>query len=219
MKAPAPIVMQKFFKFLLWTGVILGGIVLLGRAFLFEVWTVPDGSWVAASSAPTLAGGDTVLVLTRGEPSFGDLVRCKDPEKDGYVVGRIVGTSGDQVELKGRSLRVNGVRYDTSEACAEPRFTIRHPDTGDEMEFQCGRLDIGGGWHFAGISSRYDAGNDHSHRVGQGRFYLLSDNRDVHDDSRDFGTVPVESCQGPIFARLWGIGGWSQAARRLDVIR
>ena len=211
--------MDKYLKFLWWTGGTLIALALVGRLLLFDVYTVPDTGWLAASVAPTLGGGDTVLVLTRGEPSFGDLVRCPDPEKDGYVIGRIVGTEGDQIEVKGRSLRVNGTRYDADEACAEPRRSVRHPDTDSPVELRCSRAGLGGGWHFLVTSERYSPSNDASERVAEGRVFLLSDNRDLHDDSRDFGAVPLAGCEGPIFFRLWGPGGFRESNGRFDVIR
>lgn len=211
--------MEKLLKFLLWTCGIGIALAVAGRLLLYEVWTIPSEPWLAASIAPTLGPGDTVLILSRGEPGFGDLVRCTDPEKEGYVVGRIVGTAHDQVEVEGRSLRVNGTRYDATEACVEPRFNVQHPDTGSNIDVACSRVEMSGGWHFRGTSERYSQSNDDEHRVGEGRVYLLSDNRDLHDDSRDFGAIPLDSCIGPIFLRLWGPGGWTESRRRLDVIR
>jgi signal peptidase I len=211
--------MEKLLKFLLWTLAIGGALLAFGRLVLFEPWTVPSDPWLAVSVAPTLAPGDTVLVLTRGEPGFGDLVRCSDPEKEGFVVGRIVGLPGDQVELKGRSLRINGYRYDAADACKDPRFTLQHPDTGREIEHTCGRVEMGGGWHFRATSEPYRSENDAAQRVGDGRLFLLSDNRDLHDDSRDFGTIPRERCEGPLVFRLWGAQGWLERRGRLEVIR
>lgn len=211
--------MEKLLKFLLWTvgiAILLGGI---GRAFLFETWTVPEGSWIAASLAPTLAGGDLVLVSTVGEPGFGELARCRDPEdQTRFVAGRISGLGGDLVELQGPILTVNGFRYTATEACKDPQVTAVHPDTGNEVTMHCTRVEMGGSWHFraTGKSSKND---DLSKKVGNGKVYLLSDNRDIHDDSRDFGTLPQESCTGRIFFRLWGKGGWLDSERRLTLIR
>jgi len=88
--------MGKFTKALLWTAGILAGVALILRLLLLKAWTVPDDPRLAASVAPTLGGGDVVLVLTRGSPGFGDLVRCKDPEDPPrFVVGRIAGLAGD----------------------------------------------------------------------------------------------------------------------------
>lgn len=212
--------MEKLLKFLLWTvgiALVLAGI---GRAFLFETWTVPEGSWIAASMAPTLAGGDLVLVSTVGEPGFGELVRCKDPEDPAhFVAGRISGLGGDLVELQGPILTVNGFRYTATEACKEPQLTAKHPDSGNEVTLHCTRVEMGGSWHFRATTGKPSRNDDVSKKVGNGKVYLLSDNRDIHDDSRDFGTLPHESCTGRIFFRLWGKGGWMDSEHRLTMIR
>lgn len=213
--------MEKLLKFLLWTVGIFILLAGIGRTFFFETWTVPEGSWIAASTAPTLAGGDLVLVSTVGEPEFGELVRCLDPEDPSYhVVGRIAGLEGDLVELNGPILMVNGKRYVASEACKDPTFTLLHPDSGNEVTINCSRIDMGSGWHFRGQLQKPPKNNDTRKEVGPGRVFLLSDNRDIHDDSRDFGTLPLESCQtGQIFFRLWGKEGWKGSERRLTYIR
>ncbi len=212
--------MQRMIKFLTWSlgiAVVVGGIL---RLTLFDVWVIPGDPLLNASLQPTMGSGDTVLVLTRGIPTLGDLVRCPDPEDSSrYVTGRIVGASSDVVELSGRALLVNGTRFDATEACVESSFTVSHPDTGNETELHCSRVEMGGGWHFRGSAQKVNRGNNFKHTVGAGRVYLLSDNRDMHDDSRDFGTMPEEQCRERIVFRLWGGKGWSDSSRRMDVIR
>lgn len=212
--------MEKLLKFLLWTVGVFIVLFGLGRAFLFETWTVPEGSWIAASTAPTLAGGDLVLVLTVGQAEFGDLVRCADPEDPAYhVVGRIAGVGGDVVELRGPVLTVNGNRYVATEACKEAQFTILHPDSGNEVTMNCARVEMGSGWHFRGNLPQASKNNDVRKEVGPGKVYLLSDNRDIHDDSRDFGSLPEETCKQRIFFRLWSKEGWWDSKSRLTIIR
>jgi signal peptidase I len=214
--------MSKLVRFLVWTGVILAIVVAALRFLLFESWTIPENdAWLGALIAPTLRGGDTVLVLTRGKPTFGDLTRCKDPEDPNtWVVGRIVGQAGDVVEVAGATLVVNGKRYESNEACEEAHFKIQHPDTGSEVELNCSRVELAGSWHFQGQGgSVHVSGDDKKHTVGDGRVFLLSDDRDVHDDSRDFGAIPAESCHGKIVFRLWGKQGWGDSKSRLMVIR
>ncbi len=215
--------MQKALRFLLW---VLGGFVALcvvARLVLLESWVLPDYEtepFLGASIEPTLSGGDTVLVFTRGTPGFGDLVRCPDPEDSGrWVIGRIVGTAGDTVEVAGRSLQVNNKRYNSTDACTEPRFFVKHPDSGTEIEMQCARIEMGSGWHYRGTGRKYKKGNDKRKRVGEGMVFLLSDNRDLHDDSRDFGSLPADSCSERIVFRLWGAAGFSDTKRRFTVIR
>ncbi|MEM1030627.1 MAG: signal peptidase I [Myxococcota bacterium] len=215
--------MDRLFRFVAWsfgTAIVLA---LVGRAFLFETWTVPsedEDPWLAASIAPTLAAGDFILMLTVGEATHGDLVRCRDPEDPGvFVVGRIAGESGDTVEIRGATLAVNGIRYDAKEACAEPKLSVAHPDTGNDVPLRCSRVEFGGTWHYRASRALDGRPDGHRREVGAGRVFLLSDNRSLHLDSRDFGTVDKATCGGRISLRLWGREGWKDARHRLDVIR
>jgi signal peptidase I len=161
-----------------------------------------------------------VLVLTRGGAVFGDLVRCPDPDDNArYVVGRISGLSGDSIELLSRTLRVNGTRYDSTDACTKPTVSVPNPETGTPVEMQCARVDMGGGWHYRVTALKHNPSNNHKKEVGPGKVYLLSDNRDMHEDSRDFGTIDEANCQQRVFFRLWGANGWTDAEHRLNFIR
>lgn len=210
--------MRKFLVGLSWVLGILAALALLGRALLFRVWTVPDDNALAASLAPTLAAGDVILVLFRGERGFGDLVRCPDPEDpQRYVVGRIVGVQGDRVQIQGGVLTVNGKRYDTTEACTEDVVVVPHPTDGRPITHFCSRVEIGGGWHMRAFAPDVQEA-PREHTVGAGRVFLLSDNRSFHDDSRDFGAVPADSCKEQIVFRLWSKEGFFNHRHRFDVL-
>ncbi len=199
------------------TTLVVGGAL---RLFVFDVWTVPEDKWLAASIAPTLGAGDTVLLLRHGKPGTGDLVRCADPEKAGkLVVGRIVGMPGDKVELGAARLTVNGHSFVSSEACTESTFTVTEPETGSAVKLNCSRIEMSGGWHFMGSRPKATSDRPHAHEVGPGRYYLASDNRGMHDDSRDFGAIPQATCNRRIVFRLWGAGGWLDGSRRFTVVR
>src|SRR5438132_14233881 len=100
--------MAKFVRFLGWTLGVIAVLCIFARILFMKVWTIPDDPVLGASLSPTLRAGDTVLVLTRGTPGFGDLVRCPDPEEPAtFVVGRVAGVAGDIVETQGVSLAVN----------------------------------------------------------------------------------------------------------------
>jgi signal peptidase I len=212
--------MGKLVRGLFWIAVVVAVLVGVGRIFFFDAWTLPDEPRLGASVAPSLAGGDTVLYMRRQAPGFGDLVRCADTE-DGthFVVGRVVGLSGDVVETHDRELSVNGTRYIGEMACAEPRFTIPHPTSGSLIEIGCDQVSIAGHPHLRGSSERPGASTPTKTTVGRGMLYLLSDDRTYHQDSRDFGTVPVESCTGRIVFRLWGKEGWGDDKRRMTFVQ
>lgn len=210
--------MEKALKFLLWTVGIFAAIVGLGRAFFFEFWTVPMDPVLATSLAPTLFGGDYVLVSTREEIEFGDLVRCTDPD-DGnmYAVGRVLGLPGDTVKISAGVLTVNSMRYVSSEACKESKLEVMDPDSDTPIQIRCSRVELGNNWHFMGQSEKPEL-HEVKHETSTNHYFLLSDNRDIHDDSRDFGEIPVENCKNRIFFRLWPKEGWFDD-KRLTFIR
>ena len=211
--------MGKYQKGLFWTIGILAAIALLFRVLLFKVWTVPDDPVLGAAVGPTLAAGDTVLVLTRGTPGFGDLVRCRDPEaSDRFVVGRVAGVENDTVETEGYRLTVNSKKYDSHSACPERTFKVPHPSSGSEVELNCDTVEMGGGWHYRGHNPNPVFTQKTRSDVGAGMVFLISDDREFHDDSRDFGQLPRASCSERIIFRLWGKGGWSDMKRRMTFI-
>lgn len=212
--------MRKFLVGLSWVLGILAVLAIIGRIALFRVWTIPDDRALNASLAPSLSSGDVVLVLFRGDRDFGDLVRCPDPEDpQRWVVGRIVGEQGDRVQIGAGLITVNGKRYDTTESCPENELEVPHPTDGRPIKHICSRIELGGGWHYRAMAPEVSMEAPREHTVGAGRVFLLSDNRSFHDDSRDFGAVPAESCKEQILFRVWGKDGFFDAEHRFDVIR
>lgn len=212
--------MGTLWRGLFWCAAFLIVIGLVMRAAFVDVWVLPDDLKTSASVAPSLAGGDAILFMHRNKPAFGDLVRCSDPDDPArFVVGRVVGLAGDTVETEGRELSVNGKRYIGQMACAEPKATIPHPTSGSTVEIWCDQVEIAGHPHMRGWSEKAGIFTPAKATVGQGMLYLLSDDRSYHDDSRDFGTVPVESCTGRIIFRLWGKEGWSDDKRRMMFVQ
>ncbi|MDI1477195.1 signal peptidase I [Polyangium sp. y55x31] len=212
--------MQKFGKALGYTVLALVVVFGLLRVLLFKTWTVPTTLRLSASVAPTLDGGDFVLLLTRGTPGFGDLVRCKDPEDPTqYVVGRIIGVEGDKIEITGRNVEVNGKRYNPVQACRPHKYQTVHPNTEAEVDLECGVVEMGGGWHYRGQTKSKTSPMTFKAEVGEGMVYLLSDNIDLYDDSREFGTLERASCKERVVFRFVGKNGWGDEDARMTVIR
>jgi signal peptidase I len=210
----------KLLRSLAWLAGILGAIALVLRVLFFKAWTVPDDPLLAASIAPTLWPGDVVLVLTSGEPGFGDLVRCADPENPmRFVVGRIAGVAGDVVEVEGSALTVNGDAYRGINSCPEPKFLVAHPTTGADVELRCDTVEMGGRVHLRGTMQGSPYARKGNLEVGEGSVYLVSDDRAFPYDSRIFGLLPLDSCKEQIVFRLVSAEGWADADRRLSYIR
>lgn len=206
--------MQKLLKGLLWTAGIVALLLVVLRLVAFKVWTIPDDPVLAASIAPTLRAGDRVVILTRGTPGFGELVRCPDPDDpQRFVVGRVAGFGGDKVSWSGPSLVVDGKSYGGQSRCEEGAIAeIPHPTTGAPVEVSCEMVEMGGVIHKRGGVPPEDKlplpAADEVTTVQDNMVYLASDNRDYHDDSRDFGLLPRASCSERIVFRLWGKEGF-----------
>ena len=77
---------------------------------------------------------------------------------------------------------------------------------------------MAGGWHFRGMVRGEGAERPVSHEVDAGRVFLLSDNRSLHDDSRDFGSVELSTCKDLISFRLWGAEGFFMSRSRFEYV-
>ena len=216
--------MPKLLKGLLWTAGILGAILVVLRLVAFKVWTVPDDPVLAASVAPTLRAGDVVVLLTRGVPAFGELVRCPDPaDPQRSIVGRIGGVPGDKISFRNSTIVVNGKEYGGQSRCEEgSTVEVPHPTSGVPVVVSCELVEMGGGVHKRGSVPEADRiplpPAEESTTVASNMVYLVSDNRDYHDDSRDFGLLPRASCSERIVFRLWGKGGFKDEGGRLTLI-
>lgn len=193
---------------------------LLLHLFVVEAWLVPEGAEgeederLAASVEPNLRGGDRVLVLRRTVPRPGQLARCVSPsDPSRFVVGRVFGREGDVVDVRGENSFVNGKVLHARQSCT-PRM-VTEPKTGRGVELSCAWFESGG-TGYAVLSSRSAAPSASSVpvRVESGTLYLASDNRYLHEDSRDFGLVDASSC-APVVVRLWGASPFDEA-RRFD---
>lgn len=211
--------MNGFVRGLLWITGIFGAICLLLYLFLFDVWTVPRGpdDLFAASIRPTLMVEDHILVHRGHVPGFGELARCASPTTTGaYVVGRVFGRHGDQVEVNDRGVVTNGKALDSRAACTD--VTLPHPATQNLITLHCGIAETGA-WNFEFLIPKGGDGvsvGTSTAVVEPGKLYLVSDNRLMHDDSRDFGLVDESTCEHIVF-RLWG-EKYTDSSRRFTIL-
>jgi signal peptidase I len=180
-------------------------IVLLFRSFLFEPFKIPSGSMI-----PTLLIGDFIVVnkftyglrlpvtntriVPMGDPERGDVVVFRYPvDPKVNFIKRLVGLPGDTITYRDKKLYVNGELLETAELgqyssmevkCATPR-----PDAVRLTE------ELGPVSHdiliHEGSGSR-----DGQWEVPEGHFFVMGDNRDRSNDSREWGFVPEENLMG-----------------------
>jgi signal peptidase I len=209
---------RRALRLFIWIALVCG--VLVGVLFIFfEAWTVPgDDAQFGVSIEPTMSVGDIVLVSRSSGGGDGALVRCTDPDSVGrFVVGRIVGEPGDTVEFSSGTLLVNNKTPTASAACDPPVYHLKNPANQEEEELSCSLEELGGSTHSALRSAKVIPGKESKVEVEAGKVYLVSDNRALHLDSRDFNMVSPSTCHR-IALRLWGLTGWTDAKRRLTVL-
>jgi signal peptidase I len=202
---------------------LLGG-MLAGflRLTCLRWWQVPeDDALLTTSLEPSLSPGDWVLLWRLTAPGFGDLVMCPDPSEPGQIViGRIAAEGGDELSIDEMgALKVNTLRATSETRCKRSTFEVPHPRTGDPVELQCDIEVLGGVHHKRGLNP--SAGVKPAPvntKVRQGELYLVSDNRYYPFDSRDYGSVPLETCRERVFFRLVSRLGFGDVDARLSLI-
>jgi signal peptidase I len=157
-------------------GFLVALIVLTASAL--RLWVAEPFGIPSESMAPTLRGGDSVLVdklAYRGaDPSVGDLAVFRAPGSGEITLKRVVAVGGDTVGIEDGVLVVNGKRP------AEP---YADPDAIDSVYF--GPVE-----------------------VAAGTVFVLGDNRGDSADSRRFGAVPTADLIGRVRARVWPPNRW-----------
>ncbi|AKU96940.1 hypothetical protein AKJ09_03604 [Labilithrix luteola] len=207
--------MESFVRGAWWIVAILGAIGLLLYLFVVDTWVVPgtDTSF-AASIQPTLKPGDRILVQRGSVPRVGQLARCLHPlASETYVVGRVFGEGRDRVEMRNESVSVNGKPVATRHGCPSER--VVHPVSGQETELTCVVEENGAFTYSALVNRDYPEGGGAS-TVESGKLYLVSDNRHLHQDSRDYGLVDASTCEHVLY-RLWG-DTYADGSRRFTVL-
>jgi len=180
-------------------------IVLLFRSFLYEPFKIPSGSMI-----PTLLIGDFIVVnkyayglrlpvlhtkvVPIGEPKRGDVVVFRYPvDPSVNFIKRLVGLPGDTISYREKQLYINGElvsekpegRYSSEDVkCSTPRSdAMLFTETLGEVE------------HNILLHNNSGSRND-QWLVPEGHYFVMGDNRDRSNDSREWGFVPEENLMG-----------------------
>lgn len=203
--------------------VIAVALALAIRAFVFQPFKIPSGSML-----PTLLVGDHILInkfvygtrvpLTDkiffpfSKIDRGDIVVFKlsennatdipMPGKGAFYIKRAVGIAGDEIDIRGRDVLING-----REVAQVYAGDYEYPDqkffsVADRYEQSLSAKDF---------SVIYKKGNSSTTSgkmsfplvVPKGRIFVMGDNRDNSYDSRFWGFVTAENVYGRAFMIHW----------------
>jgi signal peptidase I len=151
------------------TIIIIAGIIIgfiLTRIFLFVPFLVQDDSM-----KPNFNKGDYVLILKILSPKVGDAVLIKSPvEQDKAIFKRLIATSGEEVEIKGKRIYINNTEFIPKD--------INYNDNR--------------------IFPKKFSNRDNMDRIKLKReeIFVIGDNFDHSFDSREYGPIPVKNIIG-----------------------
>jgi len=208
-------------RWLMWSSLALGVMVGILRATAIRWWRLPsDDPYLDASVAPSLRGGDLVLLWRLTPPALGSLALCPEPRHpERVVIGRLIGEERDTVRIDGTHVFVNDKLLPTEGSCADDRFKITSPQGGGVVEERCSLEVASGIAHPRGEAEATSDVESGELDLKQGEVALVSDNRRFPYDSRDFGPVVRSTCTETVFFRLVGPAGFFDPARRFQYVR
>jgi signal peptidase I len=210
--------MRTWLRIVAWVAGVIGVVLLILYLFAFDVWTVPkDDPLFSVSIEPTLSPGDVVLVTRHTTVSRGNLLKCSDPQAPGrFVVARAMARFGDHIELRDEVVAIDGRRTPSPHACDPPFVTLFDPQINEDIPLTCSIEEYGEMSYSALRAADHPEPPTHA-LVEPSHWFLVSDNRHVHLDSRDFGQIDPATCQHIVF-RLIGAAGFGDSKRRLSII-
>lgn len=179
------------------------GFATLFKMTMLEAFSVPN-----YNMAPTVMAGDRLtvnkLVYRHGKPGRGDVVLYKNPKNlMENQIKRIVALGGDTVEIKQGRLYINGQALKREQVEKMTLYIGRQQITGDIY------------WENNGdaryrifVSSTESKLTKHAPDFGpmtvpDYHCFVLGDNRDYTQDSRNYGTISIGAIRGKFQAIYW----------------
>ncbi len=164
-------------------------LVIIIRSFLFTVIRV-DGP----SMSDTLLDGDVLFVnvldMKLNQPERFDVVICKYPNRTDQYVKRVIGLPGDTLSVRG------GVLYINDQPIEEPFLSDARTVRFDKASNSFGPV-----------------------RIPEGCYYVMGDNRDDSNDSRNVGMLTEDMFIGKVeyiifpFNRVGAVDGSEEYAQ------
>ncbi len=195
------------------------GIALFLRAFVVEAFQIPSGSMI-----PTLEVGDHIFVskfaygvgipftntkvMQFATPKRGDVVVFKYPlQQDTDYIKRVVGLPGETVEVRRNEVFVNGKPM-ARELAGPTRYSEgpRYEGQALEREAELWVEHLDGEAHKVIQEPGRSPSDMPPKEIPPGNVFVMGDNRDNSNDSRVWGTVPLELVKGRALIVWWSRG-------------
>lgn len=172
-------------------------LVFITRSFVIEPFRIP-----AASMSPNLNIGDIILVNKIGYGSYGtyglrmDSEKTRDlqagriyafrhPKTEIAYVKRLIGMPGDDIEIRGEDVFVNGEILVTTQVSQDSESFL--------ME------EVLDGMSYSVLRSKHRPRSiNRVYSVPEDKYFFLGDNRDKSNDSRYWGFVPDKNIIGEV---------------------
>jgi len=177
-------------------------IALFIRTFVFQAFKIPSGSM-----EPTLLVGDHIFVnkfiygikipflrktlIPIKDPERGDIIVFIYPvTKDKDYIKRVIGLPGDDIEINGEDIYIDGILFDDPYGEYGNALENRHNPVKD-----CPYCSV---------------------TVPDGHYFVMGDNRDNSQDSRYWGFVPADFIKGKAFIIYWSWPHWKRFLRLVN---
>lgn len=120
---------------------IITVVIAIAIFFVLQV-TIQSSVVVGSSMQPTLEHGQRLLIskvsYTFGQPERGDIIVFRPPDTGSEFVKRIIGLSGDEVEIKSDKVYVNGVHLTEPYIDIPPHYTLSRIEVPPDSYFVLG---------------------------------------------------------------------------------
>jgi signal peptidase I len=185
------------------------GLIAGVRGLVYEAFVVPG-----SSMSPTILNGDRILarkLLPLHEfPERGDLIvfRNPTPSKAAAFAKRVVAVAGDHIEIRGERVLINGNELERDRV---PDGRLR--PLGDQVRGQVAFEVNSGRRYLVAYGDPPDGGReqgDFEATIPERHVFVLGDNRDHSNDSRQFGSIPVGDIVGYVDYIYWPSESWSR---------
>jgi signal peptidase I len=209
---------NRWYVYLLLCLINMGGSTtysLYFRDHYMEAFRVPT-----ASNYPTIALGDRFLAnklaYRNKDPKRGDLVVFVSPQNRRVnFVKRVVALAGDTVEIKDNDLYVNGQKLERTKIDDSILGKIKIEVQGKMLEGDvCEETNNGAKYKIFLVSkAEPNSPNFAKVTVPDYHCFVLGDNRDMSEDSRHFGPVPLATIKARADYLYWPAKDWSRFGR------